>query len=456
MPTSCAPLDDVMGPPARRPLRRALTSDCAECFDTRSRLADTDGEENVYSGLHGLDGQPYDYPAPVCVRNTFVALPVGRDVSLEEFFEERHTQSCPASWGPCLDDDLKNGGFARDIAASSCEARQAPEFEAVSSPRYESESGPSSVAAMPVPLSCHFRNTLQEYNHGTIGQLASSGDSRDDFERNNNFNPSPTDIAPQPPYVTAEYAASQREYAGRDVNSQRPAVGNGCNYMPIMGDASFGAECGASHPNSYGYGNRYDGVVVLDANNTYGYDNRYDSVHSQGGQASVPTYASTVGFTPQAVVGQNFQTDGGICHIEVAQTPSLAEQQFDERVVLHLSDALQQVTPPPAVRDASARKVTPPPPPLIHHEGAEDSFEADITPPSKGSVNHRLGRCKPCAFVHTRGCENGSECPFCHLCDPGEKKRRRKDKQETRRAVRSIREAFSFGNPGYTGRGCAS
>jgi len=46
--------------------------------------------------------------------------------------------------------------------------------------------------------------------------------------------------------------------------------------------------------------------------------------------------------------------------------------------------------------------------------------------PTVGSSNHRLGTCKPCAFAHTKGCENGTSCQFCHLCEPGEKKRRQK------------------------------
>jgi hypothetical protein len=48
--------------------------------------------------------------------------------------------------------------------------------------------------------------------------------------------------------------------------------------------------------------------------------------------------------------------------------------------------------------------------------------------PSVGSANHGNGECKPCAFLHTKGCQNGSQCQFCHLCAPGEKKRRRKEK----------------------------
>lgn len=46
--------------------------------------------------------------------------------------------------------------------------------------------------------------------------------------------------------------------------------------------------------------------------------------------------------------------------------------------------------------------------------------------PSQGSALHSAGRCKPCAFVHTKGCNTGKACPFCHLCDQGSSKRRKK------------------------------
>merc|ERR1740121_2057125 len=58
--------------------------------------------------------------------------------------------------------------------------------------------------------------------------------------------------------------------------------------------------------------------------------------------------------------------------------------------------------------------------------------------PSLGSAGHTRGHCKPCAFLHTKGCENGPACQFCHLCGPGEKKRRQKEKLEQRRVVHQI------------------
>merc|ERR1712232_1103688 len=49
--------------------------------------------------------------------------------------------------------------------------------------------------------------------------------------------------------------------------------------------------------------------------------------------------------------------------------------------------------------------------------------------PTVGSIYHRFGTCKPCSFLHKRGCSNGINCQFCHLCDAGEKKRRQKAKK---------------------------
>eukprot|EP00930_Biecheleria_cincta_P001460 TRINITY_DN1025_c0_g1_i1.p1 TRINITY_DN1025_c0_g1~~TRINITY_DN1025_c0_g1_i1.p1 ORF type:complete len:399 (-),score=86.32 TRINITY_DN1025_c0_g1_i1:143-1273(-) len=49
--------------------------------------------------------------------------------------------------------------------------------------------------------------------------------------------------------------------------------------------------------------------------------------------------------------------------------------------------------------------------------------------PSKGSLLHGTGECKPCAwFWHPKGCENDEECEFCHFCPLGELKVRRKQR----------------------------
>lgn len=65
-----------------------------------------------------------------------------------------------------------------------------------------------------------------------------------------------------------------------------------------------------------------------------------------------------------------------------------------------------------------------------------------IGAPSRGSTQHGVGRCKPCAFVHRpTGCAGGVECKFCHLCEPGEKKLRQKQKHEAVRLHKLARQA---------------
>jgi len=56
--------------------------------------------------------------------------------------------------------------------------------------------------------------------------------------------------------------------------------------------------------------------------------------------------------------------------------------------------------------------------------------------PTVGSGGHFTGTCKPCAFFYTRGCENGVQCPFCHLCPADEKRKRQKEKVSMLRDMR--------------------
>jgi len=61
--------------------------------------------------------------------------------------------------------------------------------------------------------------------------------------------------------------------------------------------------------------------------------------------------------------------------------------------------------------------------------------------PSIGSRLHHLQKCRPCAFVHTKGCDDGLNCEFCHFCEPGERRRRRKGKREVMNNRRAMQRA---------------
>lgn len=62
--------------------------------------------------------------------------------------------------------------------------------------------------------------------------------------------------------------------------------------------------------------------------------------------------------------------------------------------------------------------------------GPKDQPMTDL--PSVGSAAHYNARCKPCAFFHTKGCQNDKECQFCHLCPPLEKQRRKRLREQMR------------------------
>eukprot|EP00933_Yihiella_yeosuensis_P005099 TRINITY_DN109533_c0_g1_i1.p1 TRINITY_DN109533_c0_g1~~TRINITY_DN109533_c0_g1_i1.p1 ORF type:complete len:360 (+),score=79.22 TRINITY_DN109533_c0_g1_i1:92-1171(+) len=113
--------------------------------------------------------------------------------------------------------------------------------------------------------------------------------------------------------------------------------------------------------------------------------------------------------------------------------------------------------PPPPVQPPALLSSIPmpcdvaPPPnyvPSIGIRGPELRISEAFSPlvgsaecPTQGSVNHRFGGCKPCAFFHTKGCAGGVACSFCHLCPAGEKKRRQKDKHQNAR----LRRVVTFG-----------
>mmetsp|Transcript_82042 Transcript_82042/g.228669 ORF Transcript_82042/g.228669 Transcript_82042/m.228669 type:complete len:243 (+) Transcript_82042:133-861(+) len=71
--------------------------------------------------------------------------------------------------------------------------------------------------------------------------------------------------------------------------------------------------------------------------------------------------------------------------------------------------------------------------------------------PTVGSAGHDVGRCKPCAFAQ-KGCRSGVDCQFCHLCELGEKKKRRKEKLQVRRSLVRLRHAVNEGFGGIGGR----
>ncbi|CAD7949108.1 unnamed protein product [Amoebophrya sp. A120] len=85
------------------------------------------------------------------------------------------------------------------------------------------------------------------------------------------------------------------------------------------------------------------------------------------------------------------------------------------------------------------------------HQAAHIASSAAGVQPQQGrrSLNleselHANRMCKPCAFFFKQGaeCSNGDDCPFCHLCPPGEKKQRKKERRAA--AVLAARNRAPF------------
>mmetsp|Transcript_74623 Transcript_74623/g.230643 ORF Transcript_74623/g.230643 Transcript_74623/m.230643 type:complete len:484 (+) Transcript_74623:66-1517(+) len=126
----------------------------------------------------------------------------------------------------------------------------------------------------------------------------------------------------------------------------------------------------------------------------------------------------------------------------VAGTASSSSGGSAELVGSAASIGASTATPGGGDRRPKPRKPRAPrPPPAL---GAKAAERLDSEPPvlgspelpSRGSALHAWGACKPCAFVFSEGCQNDLDCQFCHLCEPGERKRRKKERLANKREAR--------------------
>lgn len=109
----------------------------------------------------------------------------------------------------------------------------------------------------------------------------------------------------------------------------------------------------------------------------------------------------------------------------------------DEGYVLRLADVL-----------SAPGEGSPPPPPLGAALPPPEQVAGGPWPPaglpSVGSIGHHLGQCKVCAFIE-KGCTNGQNCPFCHLCDATALRQLKKEKTRWRKMCREQRRAENTG-----------
>mmetsp|Transcript_52593 Transcript_52593/g.151659 ORF Transcript_52593/g.151659 Transcript_52593/m.151659 type:complete len:284 (-) Transcript_52593:420-1271(-) len=134
---------------------------------------------------------------------------------------------------------------------------------------------------------------------------------------------------------------------------------------------------------------------------------------------------------PATMSGAELEQITGVGPAPEASTPIVGVAPQPQVALLVVPTSMLVAAPWAASSPAEASPVGPMTPSAVAAEG-----ELSRVPPEKmasaGSALHGTGRCKPCAFVHTKGCESGENCVFCHMCDKGEKKRRQQAKREQR------------------------
>eukprot|EP00747_Dinoflagellata_sp_TGD_P220559 gnl/TRDRNA2_/TRDRNA2_92516_c0_seq1.p1 gnl/TRDRNA2_/TRDRNA2_92516_c0~~gnl/TRDRNA2_/TRDRNA2_92516_c0_seq1.p1 ORF type:complete len:434 (+),score=66.77 gnl/TRDRNA2_/TRDRNA2_92516_c0_seq1:78-1379(+) len=98
---------------------------------------------------------------------------------------------------------------------------------------------------------------------------------------------------------------------------------------------------------------------------------------------------------------------------EVSSPPPL---QFKQRSREWEEQPLSPGVPSWSLREASAPEAVP-------------NLDAALGFASIGSIGHDEGDCRPCAYHwKPNGCSNGKNCTFCHMCNKGELKKRKKEK----------------------------
>lgn len=151
-----------------------------------------------------------------------------------------------------------------------------------------------------------------------------------------------------------------------------------------------------------------------------------------------PTYASPLAPSASSLWSMSTMTPGsskphgGLDPSALVPPPGLAEAWLPlaswagEPLFVHAEEDVGGETSPRA-----SRKLT------YEASGISDSsperLPVDVLDlgdlPSLGSSGHARGRCRPCAFFHTKGCGSGALCTFCHLCSADERKKRRQVKK---------------------------
>ncbi|CAK0862186.1 unnamed protein product [Prorocentrum cordatum] len=366
-------------------------------------------EEDAASG--------YGYPFRLSVRNTFIEASM-RQPSPDGFLEQRLVRSAPASRA-CSDggggfgaDGWDHGGSSSDEESEDLEASELDEEE----PTGSEGGGPPDCGAAATPA-----DALAPWRVAAASRLNAAA----------------------PPWVPeareASQEARQRERRGRGQEVQRPYSGTR-PWLERAGPPPRGGEAARKLRNAPARGIRAFRQGCADEAQAAPARQRFPRA---------PCWRKGVGLELRRKLrsSKGPGPSGFACRaIAFLRVPAFSLDFFSTHATLAAIGA-----PPPGAWAPPAAAAAPPPQQLssggsrapLGGAAAADlqsAAGAQRAPPgalpSRGSAGHSTGFCKPCAFYATKGCGNGAQCKFCHLCDAGEKKRRRKDTRSSSSAGR--------------------
>jgi hypothetical protein len=380
----------------------------------------------------------YDYPA-VVVRNTFLDTKPDMPASLVGFFRERETHSAPGSRvgaPPGLEGQKSAVLSDEELARGSEEASCPPATKTGLDPFGSDVTASLPEYDYPVPFT--IREAVPEDDDfgsgmsvppGLISAL-SPGASRNDFE-----------VPPPPPM------------------RQVPAGTGPIGLSPHTLAGNLGTLSG-SPPAETGEVLRLRELV-----DSLRAENQALKMAGAGPGPVAPPKAPGLPLTPpppapmgaQAGVPVLVEVEEAFGYVENGSAAAVEEPY---KAKAWPAPALAPMPPAPSQWAPMLPQAREPPPPTViadscvvpqeqltpdAHPGGEDGAEGDIASasasshlgtkelPTLGSAGHHQMICKPCAFFHKKGCNNGVQCLFCHLCEPGEIIRRKKDKLERQR-----------------------
>jgi len=413
------------------PALAALAMKAADAEMTSQASVDTEEQPEIgrIDSMCSMDSPRKASHGQLIVRNTFIEAPRARSPSLDMFYREREVQSSPPSGSL----EVAVVRSPRRLGCSHLRVMSAVEEALAADARTEASSSsadwggpPTATTAESTPkaghaipcedglsalFACSSGKIDCEYYYNTI-----SGYTDDQYIQD------PEDAcACRSPATPINAGLSAVQYFGHSVG---PPTALSTEPMVSLPDTW--------HPDTWQPKTptrremlRARGAVVAEA--------------ARRPSGSPMASSTTPSFFPEAHSACP-STQPGTFSFDTGPAPWLTGEHLHTLPTRQLSMQSPQHSPPKSLHEAQPPPPPPPPPPRTPTAAEAHKDSAFFGPladspnclPSRGSMQHQSGNCKPCAFVF-EGCNNGTACEFCHLCEPGERVRRKKEKLALRR-----------------------